>query len=251
MATKKSSTELEPIAKSELAVRPSFIPQGVTGTEHIGRDDMQVPRLALAQSLSPEMLSSEPKFIEGLTVGDMFNSLTGEIYGKGPLEFTIVRADKPRGIEFYPREEGGGIRDMNVPLTDSRMQFTTDGNGKTVKPIATKFYDFFVMLLPVGDNAVERVVALSLKSSQLKTAKRLNTLVRMRGTDLYAGKYVINSAMEKGPKGTYAIFQVDNANWPDEATFGASKALFEMLKDKTVGVHEREAGDDSFDTADM
>ena len=47
--------------------------------------------------MSPQIDDTKPEhYIEDLKKGDMFNSLTGIIYGKGPLLFTVVRADPPR-----------------------------------------------------------------------------------------------------------------------------------------------------------
>ena len=39
-------------------------------------EELQIPFLKLAQSLSPELDKSDAKYIEGLGAGEMFNSLT-------------------------------------------------------------------------------------------------------------------------------------------------------------------------------
>jgi len=221
---------------------PAYVRTGDTrGTEHIHREDLQMPRLGLAQGLSPQLMPGDPNHIEGLSVGQMFNNLTHENYGRGPLEFVVVRADPPRGIEFFPLEQGGGIKDFNVPLNDPRMLFGADGE----KPVATRFYDFIIMLLPT-----QELIALSFKSTGIKVAKQLNALIKLRNAPLFAGKYKLASVMTKNKAGTFAIFQVANAGFVDELTYHRAEAIYETLKDKQI-TFDREPGDESFNTDDM
>jgi len=225
-----------PEAQLAATSTPTYVRVGDhRGTEHIQREDLQMPRLGLAQGLSPEIMPGDPKYIEGLAIGKMFNNLTKEIYGNGPLDFCVVRADPPRGIEFFPLEQGGGIKDFNVPLSDPRLQFGPNGE----KPVATKFYDFVIMLLPT-----QELIALSFKVTGIKVAKQLNALIKMRNAPLFAGKYKLSSVMTKNKSGTFAIFQVANAEWVDELTYHRAEAIYEVLKDKTIHF-EREMGDEA------
>ena len=221
---------------------PSYIKAGDhRGTDHITKDDLQMPRMGLAQGLSPQLMVGDPKYIEGLAIGQMFNNLTSQIYGRGPIDFCVVRADPPRGIEFFPLDQGGGIKDFNVPLTDPRMQFGPNGE----KPVATKFYDFIVMLLPS-----QELIALSFKSTGLKTARQLNGLIKLRNAPLFAGKYRLSTGMTKNKQGTFAIFLVSNNGFVDEETYANAEHLYEALKDRHI-VIDREVGEDDFDTTSM
>ena len=104
----------------------------------------------------------------------MFNDLSGENYGRGPLKFVVIDAMAPRGIQFAPIDEGGGVIDFDVPLTDPRMQWTFDEAGQKQKPLATKFLDFLVWLPDHQEMAV-----LSMKSSQLSVAVQLNGKIKL------------------------------------------------------------------------
>ncbi len=217
-----------------LAARPTFVTANDTrGSEHIGKDDIQMPRLGLAQAQSPQMIEGDPKFIDGLRVADLFNNLTDTAYGKGPLQFSVVRADPPRGIEFTPLEEGGGIKDFDVPLDDPRMQW--DGDKK---PVATKFYDFILILWPAKE-----LIALSLKSSGLKVARALNAYIKLRNAPVFAGKYELTTTMAKGPAGSYAAYVVKNAGWVSEEEYALVNEVYEGLKDKPIEI-ERVPGED-------
>lgn len=227
--------------------RPDFIPRGAAGTEHITKEDMQLPRLGLAQKQSPQLTEEHAKFIEGLKAGDLFNTLTGEIYGRGPIEFYIIRADRPRFIEFYPLDAGGGVKDMNVAPTDPRTQFTTDGTGTSVPPVATKFYDFVIVPLPLRDpeSVISSVLALSMKSSGIKVAKQLNSLIKSRNAAIFACRYQLGVVSETNKKGTYYNFKVEYLGWPDsEATYKALAEAHDLIKDKALDIDRDNSDDD-------
>lgn len=162
-----------------LATRPDFIKAGdVRGAENIGTDDIKPPALKLAQSTSKETKRHEPeKYIEGLREGELFNSLTKEIYGEGPLRLVIVAMLGHRHVEFDPNDKNI-VLDFNVPDGDPRTDFTNevkDGKRIRVKPKATKFYDYLVYVVHADRDP--ELMALSFKSTQLKKAVDLNTLL--------------------------------------------------------------------------
>ncbi|KKM78483.1 hypothetical protein LCGC14_1359440, partial [marine sediment metagenome] len=102
MSPKKKDEALEKAGLTALA-RPDFIEVGTAGTEDITADDLKLPRLAIAQGLSPQMLPDDSAHIEGLKLFELFNDLTDEIYGKGPLTFIVGRRQVKR-IEFDPED---------------------------------------------------------------------------------------------------------------------------------------------------
>jgi len=239
---KVESTALTTLAGRSLE-RPSHVSTGTRGTEHLTREDITMPRLALAQQMSPQLQELDPKYVPDLKVGQLFNSLTGQNFGRGPVFFTIVRADKPRYVQFAPREEGGGVIDPNVPADDPRTRFRPDGK----KPLATKFYDFIVAMLPFNEktkgNPFENMIALSFKSTGLKVAKQLNTLMRMRNADSFTGLYELTAGQDKNTKGTFAVYQVKNAGWLSAEECAIAEAMFESVKDREIKV-DREPGED-------
>jgi len=227
--------------------RPSFIPSTQEGTEHMEQEDVQIPRLTIAQQMSPEVEDGHSKYIGDLKVGEIFNSLTQKIYGKGPLDFAIVRASKPRWVEFAPRDEGGGVVDPDVPAGDERTEFRVDDFGKRRPPVATKFYDFVLVLDPDGER---EIVALSLKSTGIAVAKALNGLIKIRNAPIYAGIYRATSRTKKNAKGTFHQFNIQPAGWPKtEETMKFLEELYRALRTKEVKIHTDNGHeeDDSFD----
>ncbi len=220
-----------------------------TGLDHIQREDLQLPRLALAQGLSPQLNKKKPEYIDGLSLGDVFNSETGEVLGTGPWDIAIIRADSPRYVEFIPRDDGGGVRDPNVPADDPRTEFTVDPEtGDRVNPLATKFYDFLAIFLHNRE-----MIALSFKNTGLRVARHLNTLMKMRKVKIdndtktlpiFMGKYRLEAIMQQNAKGDFANFKIDNAGLvEDEEILRFLAEQYEAVKEKNLVIDRDDTPD--------
>jgi hypothetical protein len=240
------STDIATRNPNAIATLPDFIKKGDTrGTENIG-NDIKFPALKLAQSMTPEAKRTESAYIDGLREGDLFNSITREIYGEDPVRFIIVNSLGHRFVEFDP-EDGKVVLDGNVPDGDPRTEFTEeerDGKKVRVKPRATKFIDYLIMLLHDGDRKPE-LMTLSLKSTQLKKATQLNTILKL--ADLPSFAFVIKGTPgpEKGKKGNYFGWQFSPAGWPSEALYNAAANYYEEFKGKEVKPADTDAPDDA------
>jgi len=230
--------------------RPKGVDSGELGNEGIGRDDITLPRLAIAQKMSPEIDETQAaKYIAGLKFMDLFNSMTKKVYGKGPLNFVIIRRMDPRWIEFNPISEGGGIKDWHVPAGDERTQFGADGE----KPAATMFLDYMILLLnDLGADPLDNVMALSLKSSGIKAAKHLNFLVGARGKkQICKGVYEVTTTSDTDKKsgGVYAVYNFKNAGWlkPDTPLEALAVEMFESWKGRDVAIDAEATLDDATD----
>lgn len=236
--------------------RPKALdPNDRSGTEDIGTNDIRLPRLSIAQGLSPQMTPGDGQYIESLKVFDMFNDLTSEVYGKGPLTFVPVRRDVRR-IEFRPRSEGGGIIDPDVPANDPRLLWTVE-DGVRVSPRATTFVEFVILLLQAGK--VPEPIVLSISGTNKwnrRASDQLTTFIKLRNAAIYAGLYKVDTLTPaKNDKGTFGVPVCKNAGFiPVDTPSGAAlyayaKDFHEALQGKTVVV-QREPGDD-FDTVAM
>ena len=145
---------------------PSFVdPSDRRGADNITGDDIRLPRLSLAQALSPEVLKGDPKRIDGLESGDIFSNLLQTNYKSGPVNVVVVRRETPRAMEFYPKgsKEGQGIKDRSVPLDDPRTKFSQDGTP----PVATVFHEYVAF-----DAETREPFILSFKSTSSGAAAR-------------------------------------------------------------------------------
>ena len=221
------STKMVPFTTmTDLGPRPAFIkPNDRRGTEDLTKDDMEMAVVKVAQALSPELIQDDPKYIEGLKVGDLFNTLTGTNYGRGPVSFSVLRREKPYAIEYYSREAGGGIKERDIPGGDPRRDF----HGEE-KPVATEFRDYVAVLWETRD-----WVTLRFKSSGLKVAKRLNAYQKRLDGPCFAGKYELTTKSDKKDKGNYEAFVVNPAGWVTDADeYKYAEQLHESLQGQTI-----------------
>lgn len=245
------STAVATTAPQALAdARPEWMNEhsDTSGSDHITKDDIQLPRMVLAQAMSPQLDTTSDKYIEDLKQGQAFNNVTREVLHT-PISFAIIRADRPRFIEFNPRASGGGVKDPDVPANDPRTQFTlNEETGERIPPIATKFYDYVIVMLPfTAETAMDMTIVLSMKSSQLKIARQLNTLIQTRKVKkeaLYLGKYTLNIVSETNTKGKFFNYAVKNDGWVSQEQASALKKMAELFADKVVAFDRDDHTDD-------
>jgi hypothetical protein len=224
---------LEKQTGGSLEQRPDFIKQSQRGQDAVEQKDLTLPRLGLCQSGSPQRKKSSPLFIEGLTDGEFFNTITGEIYGEGPISFTPLFMYKSR-IKFNAFDDGGGIDCQSFNSIDggrhsktcAECPFSQWGDGA---PDCLLLYNYPVLILPKRELAV-----LSLKSTAVKIAKQFNSLIQLRNADSFAGLYTIQSALETRQGNEFATLVIKNAGWVDAATYQLAEGFFEQLKGKTI-----------------
>jgi len=233
----------------------SLDPTDRSGTEDIGADEIRLPRLAIAQGLSHQITPGDVLFIEGLTLFDMFNDLTGEIYGKGPLTFIPIKR-QIRRIEFVPRDQGGGIIDMDVPRDDPRLKWTPATATEPKKPpVATTFREFIILLLRNGKQP--EPIVLSIKDTNKenrRAADQLLTFIKMRPGSIYSGLYKVDTKVPaKNDKGTFGVYTIKNAGFiPKDTPAGAAifafaKKFHDDLEGKTIVVQREPGDEDEFD----
>lgn len=166
----------------------------------------RIPRLAIAQGLSPQLQRNNPKYIPELKLGELFNTLTREVYGVGPLEFSVVRRMPSRWIEFDADRK---VVDPDVPPNDPRTQWRQTPEGRK-PPIATQFLDFIVVLLGQMEP-----IAISCARTGMRAADDLLGLISIRRPKLIAGKFM--RLPEFAMKFTVEVGQ---ATGPANSTYG-------------------------------
>ncbi len=245
--------------KQEIEAVPEWLQrkngESPLGMENIERADMTLPRLALAQALSPQLSESDPKFIDGLKKGEFFNTITREIYGKTaqliPLLFYKSR------ILFGPMDEGGGLRCQSpdnitgigdpggVCVKCPLSQFGSARNGEGKGTACNQFFNYAAVAASSGKFLPEGLLVFSLKSSALKTAKDWNALIRIRNLDIFAGIYDVTSVERKNDIGRWYEPVITPAG-------NVSREAYAMARELYAGVAEmNKASRLHFDVADL
>lgn len=227
-----------------LAPAPDYIKKSRRGFEDTVQTDLMIPRLALAQALSPQVTDGDPNRIEGLKPGDLFNSVTGQVYGKEVI-VQVLRKMPLRAMEFRSVDDGGGVIDPDVPMGDPRLAWGTSGDKKADKPKATLFRDFLAVILPGRE-----VIALSFKSSGITAAKNLWGTATMSNRDCFAVAIKISTSVKLTPK-PHQVYKVAQVGWVSEADFKLGEEMYEAVKtiDATKIHREGDEDPDSFEPA--
>jgi hypothetical protein len=175
------------------------------GFENLRPEDYQIPRLQIAQAMSPQLVRSKPEYIPNLMVGQYFNTVTGEIYGDSvivvPVRYSVSRIQfKDKAIDCRSSDgiEGAKspLRTVTNPKTGklekvggcAQCQFAKWGSGKDGKGTDCKEYRNWLLLDPNGSP-----ISMSFKSSSLVVAKQWITLLSGR-------KILVNGVKQDAPR---------------------------------------------------
>lgn len=255
MATKKAEEDKQQVALARreeiagnMAVAAGYHPGDARGKTNIDAGDKILPRIAVAQDLSPQLKEDRAEYVEGLKVGELFNTLTGENYGVGPIEFVILDVQK-RALEF---DDDNNVVDFVVPWNDPRCDFQAGPNGTRIPPIATRFYDFIVLLqhdIAPGTPSNEMVV-LSLKRTQIPIAKKLVSLMSVRPGAAWMGKYSLGAFIDHKGKFSFGNVKIGVAGPTDPKSVAYAEACYTIIEKGAIKIDrsgegkERQAGDE-------
>ena len=228
--------------KGDMAVAGGFDAADSRGKTNIDAKDRILPRIAIAQDLSPQLKEEKAEYIEGLKFGQLFNTLTGENYGQGPIEFIIIDMQK-RAIEF---DADNNVVDFNVPWDDPRCEFTDGPDGKRIKPVATRFYDYILLLQGDPEDPLyptNEMVVLSLKRAQMPIAKKLNALMSVRPGAAWAGRYRMAAFTDHKGNFTYGNIKISPSGPTDPRSIAIAEAAYALIQQGTFTVDRRGEGD--------
>jgi hypothetical protein len=259
VATRTTAMALQQSKPDFLRKQDEEGPARYRGQEEIGAQDMVIPRVAICQSTTPNRKrQNEAIFIEGLQEGQIFNTVTLENYGEEIL-FTPLLFHKSR-IKFTPMDQGGGVECLNP--TGRHCALNNGGPcihaqwGKNGEPPACdELYNFPCLVLHENGRAPDFAV-ISFKRTGVAAAKDLNTKIRMRQSDAFAGTYRLRTAPDKNSAGQdYFIPVIDNAGWVDPETYQKAEEFYEGFRESILsgqavadmtGMAEERKGDEPF-----
>lgn len=145
-----------------------------------GADEMQIPFIRALQALSPQLNKKKPEYIDGAEQGDLFNTVTGQVWN-GEEGVTIIPCYQvTKYLEFTPRDMGGGFRGEISP-TNPVLQQTTRQGSKELLPTGNELVksDQHYCLVLDGEGSFQPAV-IDMKSTQLKVSRRWKTQIAMQ-----------------------------------------------------------------------
>lgn len=200
------------------------------GFENQTQADVKIPFLAVIQKLSPEVEEGNSKFIPGAKDGDLFNTVTHELYD-GATGVILQPCDTSHvAVEWKPRDAGGGF--VGIHQIDSeyfkaavrerdQRKMAGGGDKKELNRIKTPngtelietFYIYGNLLNgPSGEIITPIMVAFS--STKIGVYRSIMTRLRtVKGRPpLFAHQLRISSMSEKNAQGQpYKNFKITAA----------------------------------------
>jgi hypothetical protein len=227
----KSTTEIVTQPAQAVAV-PDYIKQGAArGAENVTVKDLALPRIQLAQSMSPAMKASDPAYIAGVKEGDIYNTLTRENYGS---EVQVVPVYfRPLFVCWRTRLTGGGFRGAFATEKEAAERCAAGAAaGEQIEVAET--HEHLILVLP-GDGRIEQAI-LSMSRTQLKQSRKWNSLMRLAGGDIFSHVYLLTSITEANPRGTYKNWNVAPVGFAPKDAYLAAEELYQQVSSGAVTV---------------
>jgi hypothetical protein len=220
------------------------------GMEEMDREDFVLPRIAIAQTLSPAINKKKPGFISGLLAGQMYNTVTREIYGE-EIHFVAVLFSKSR-IYFEDINKGGGIicQSANAingghlcPQGCDQCQHSRFVDGEA--PDCNKFMNYPGFVIDQKSHDLKGMAAVSMKSTAITVAKNWNSLIRLANVPTYGKVYRVSVVEDSRDSNDFWNFKVEPIGFTPQKLIDQCKNLYESLKRQGVKVDLSDAADET------
>ena len=233
MAKKNESTAVVAQVVGVQEQMPEWMQKGNQGSETVTSKDMVLPRVDVLQALSPQIKKSDPNYIDGAEQGQIFNTVTGEIYG-GEVTFIPVIFRKEWTL-WRLRSAGGGFVGAFPTEADANAALSQTQNPPDFEVVES--HQHFCMLLT--DHGPEEAV-FSMTKSKLKVSRALNTLAQIAGVDRFGKAYRMVAVEASGDKGDYWTFKVHPAGFVSKELYERGQNLCDMIKAGAADVDRRD-----------
>jgi hypothetical protein len=150
------------------------------GAQDAGQKDRVTPFLGLIQGLSPQIDKTHAKYIKGAEIGDLFNTVTGEIFKPEDGGVIVIPvAFQKIWNQWIDRQDGGGFLGSYKDEACTEPLFVpgkgAEGTDKRVQVVETAMHYVLVQ----DHDAAWAPAVLSMKVTQLKSSRKWNTLILM------------------------------------------------------------------------
>ena len=188
------------------------------GLENITTEDMQIPFIRIIQALSPQLQKDDPLYIKGAEQGDIFNTVSQEIYKQDEGVIVVPAFFEKKFLEFQLRSSGGGFvrelaaddKDITMTSREGTIELLPNGN----ELVRTHQH---LVIAQSADGTIAPSV-LDMKKTQLKVSRRWNTLknsARLPSGALmpiYGTAWRVTTVLEANDQGKWFNYKLDRVN---------------------------------------
>jgi len=230
------------------------------GTEDMDASDVKVPRLKIGQPLSKEVVGGN------ISNGDIFNSITQEIYSKfSPdpaqnghvdvifLNFLKTRAQFDSDMKLIHMSTNGKHCSSMLPREDGikicaecpDSLWTVNDKGEDVPPRCPLQSKYLTL---ISGRELEIPLTFLMKKSSMDAAKELNTEVKLSRLPFYAFVYRIATKKKEDGKRVYWIPVIQKVALlrPDTQQFKNAEAMYKLYSGVTIINDDDDGSDNPF-----
>ena len=230
----------------------------VEGYEGLDMSVMAIPFIRIIQALSPQLNKRKAEYVPAAEIGDVVNNITGQIYTT-PLKIVIGKFEH---IYTAWKPKRGGFQGVFAPeMVETDPKYVMNEKFKLIdSETGNELVDTYVYYCMLPDYMQDEVVILSLSSTQLKEAKKLNRLLMttyLPGTQTKAKPFFmvweLSITEESNDQGDWAglSFKFDKFVTPEllehvvtERKALPNKRVDYSLIEETAGKPDKDAGAD-------
>lgn len=222
---KKSATST---AIQTVLDRPSYLTGQARGSENVTMSDIVVPRIEVVQPLSKCLDRNDPAYIENVRPGDLYNSVTREVYGETVTIVPVVF--RKAFLLFRSRKAGGGFRGSFQTQAEAEAAKARLEDSQSIEVIEAAEH----LVLCGGSLGLQEAMFTCTKT-KLKISRQLNSFVQLRGEDRWSTAYELSTRQEKNDKGTYWNFAVRPVGYVSEDVFLRGAKLWQAVTKQGQG----------------
>jgi len=179
---------------------------------------MQIPFIRIIQALSPQLQKDDPLYIKGAEQGDIFNTVSQEIYKQDEGVIVVPAFFEKKFLEFQLRSSGGGFvrelaaddKDITMTSRENTIELLPNGN----ELVRTHQH----LVIAKSNDGTFSPCVLDMKKSQLKVSRRWNTLknsARLPSGALmpiYGTAWRVTTVLESNDQGKWFNYKLDRIN---------------------------------------
>lgn len=159
----------------------AFMEDAGAGTENIGADDMKIPFIRVLQPVSPQLKKKDGAYIAGAEAGDIFNTVTGQLWKAEDGCKVIPCGYVKKFLEFGPYLEGGGFKGELAPNDPRVLNAKREGNKDILdngNELVTSAQHYVQIQDP--STGLWQTAIMDMKSTNLKISRQWNTQIQMQ-----------------------------------------------------------------------
>ena len=159
-----------------------FVEDAGAGQAGVSMEHLALPFIRMIQNGSPERKKTNAKYIEGSEEGDIFNTVTRELYKQDKGIFVVPCAFEFAYLEFIPIDDGGGFVGKLDPNNPVIRQAVRDDNNKDMLPNGhelVKSAQHYVYVVDQETGSYQQAI-LGMQSTSLKVSRGWNTQIKMQ-----------------------------------------------------------------------